>query len=189
LLCSNLASRNGRHLEHFRGFFDAQPAKKAHFDDLLLASINLGERFHGVVEGDEIPRPPPTGNSDFFQGNVLNARAAFQVMPPRVFHENAPNELRGNGKKVCTILPLHPFVVDKPHVGFVDEVGGLQAVTVALSLHVTPGQAMQLFVNNGSQPFERGLIPFTPSLQQHSYIARSGYIGLWLVWHGNWAEL
>jgi len=47
-------------------------------------------------------------------------------------------------------------------------------VTGALSPHVTPGQAVKLFVNNGSQLFERGLIPFTPSLEQRGYIAPNG---------------
>ncbi len=68
------------------------------------------------------------------------------------------------------ILPLHALVVDQTHVGFIDQGGGLEAVTGALASHVAAGEAAEFVVDDGSQPVERGAIPVTPGAEQPAHL-------------------
>jgi hypothetical protein len=49
---------------------------------------------------------------------MLHASAAFQVVPPRPVHQDAPHHLRGDSKKMCPILPLHALVTHQPRICF-----------------------------------------------------------------------
>ena len=60
-----------------------------------------------------------------FQGNVLDAAPAFQVVAPRMVNQNPPHELRRNGEEVGAVLPAHALVVHQPQVSFVDQGRGL----------------------------------------------------------------
>src|SRR6185295_7425667 len=43
-----------RHLHHLGGFVNAKSTKKAQFDDLTFALINLGETFERLIERQQI---------------------------------------------------------------------------------------------------------------------------------------
>ena len=48
--------RVGRHVQHRRGFLDAQPAEKPQLDDAALALVERRQRLQRIVERDEIVR-------------------------------------------------------------------------------------------------------------------------------------
>src|SRR6266699_3509737 len=90
---------NSRYFEHLGSLFHAEPAKEAHFDNLHFARIDPRERVHGVVELHQIRVLAAAHDGSFFQRDVLHAASAFQVVPPRMLHQNAPHQLGRNGEK------------------------------------------------------------------------------------------
>src|ERR1019366_3249925 len=81
------------------------------------------------------------------------------------------------------ILPLHAPVIHQPHVSFINQGGGLQAVAVALAPHEAVRQAMQLFINDGGPPFERVLVSVAPGAEKRANLAHSRIAGLCVHLH------
>ena len=86
------------------------------------------------------------------------------------------------------VLPLHAFVVDQSHVGFIDQRRRLQAVAGLLALQVVVRQTVELVVHNRGQPSERALVAVGPRTQQ-----RTDIVGKWLtrayaLSHGGWSR-
>jgi len=69
----------------------------------------------------------------------------------RVLNQNAPHQLGRNRKKMSAVLPIHPLVIHQAHVGFIDQSGGLQAMTGALTFHVASGKAVEFVIDDWSQ--------------------------------------
>jgi hypothetical protein len=90
---------------------------------------------------------PITGR--FFQRHALHAASAFQVVPPRILHQDPPHHLGRDREKMGAILPPHALVIHQTQVSFIDQRRGLEAVAGALAPHVTAGQAVELIINNG----------------------------------------
>jgi hypothetical protein len=97
--------------------------------------------------------------------------AAFQVMSARVFNQNAPHQLGRNRKKMCAVLPIHSLVIHQAHVGFIDQSGGLQAVTGTLTSHVASRQTVEFVIDDWSQTVERRSISITPGPEKLGYLA------------------
>ena len=99
--------------------------------------------------------------------------AAFQIVAPRIFHQNAPHQLGRNGEEMGSILPLHALIIHEAHVGFVDQGGSLQAVAGALVFHVAARQAAKLVIDDGGQPVEGALVATAPGAEKRAYVAHS----------------
>src|ERR1022692_449658 len=95
----------------------------------------------------------------------------FQVTAPRMINQNAPHQLGRNREKMGAILPLHVLVIHQPHIGFVDQSGGLQAMTGAFSFHVSSREAMEFAINDGRKAVERGSVSITPGSKQLTHLA------------------
>jgi len=80
--------------------------------------------------------------------------------------ENPPHHLRGDAKKVRATLPVDVALFDKTQVRLVDERGGLEGVTVPLTVQLTRSDATQLAVDERQQAIERGPIASTPIVEQ-----------------------
>lgn len=68
-----------------------------------------------------------------------------------VIHQDSSHQLRRHAKKMRSILPVNPALVDKPQVSLVDEGGRLKSMLTSLLAHVARGDSMQLVVNSGEQ--------------------------------------
>src|SRR5664279_87951 len=80
------------------------------------------------------------------------------------------------------ILPLHVLVIHQPHVGFVDQSGGLQTMTEALTSHVASREAMEFVINDRRQAVESDSISITPSPEKLGHLTtrwRSGLVVRW----------
>src|SRR5437899_6258362 len=86
--------RDRRYLEHLRRLFHAESAKEAHFDDLHFAWIEPRQRVHRVIERHQVRGPVAAYRGRLFQRHMLHAAPAFQVVATRMFHQNAPHQLR-----------------------------------------------------------------------------------------------
>jgi len=60
------------------------------------------------------------------------------------------------------VLPMHVPLVHQSNERFIDEGRCLKGVTGGFISHIAPRQSMQLLINNGHQPFARGLIAIAP---------------------------
>src|ERR1022692_3610932 len=85
--------RDSRYLEHLRRLFHAESAKEAHFDNLHLAWIDPRQSVHCVVERHQVRVLVAVHHGCLVQRDVLHAASAFQVVAPRMFHQNAPHQL------------------------------------------------------------------------------------------------
>jgi hypothetical protein len=102
---------------------------------------------------------------------MLQATSPFQVVAARVLNQNAPHQLGRNRKKMSAVLPIHPLVIHQAHVGFIDQSGGLQAMTGALTFHVASGKAVEFVIDDWSQAVESSSISITPGSEKLGHLA------------------
>ena len=159
---------DGRYFEHFGRLLHAESAKEAHFDDLHFARIEPRQRVHRVIQRYQVRGPVAAHHGCLFQGDVLHAASAFQVVAPRMFHQNAPHQLGRNREEMGAILPLHALIIHQAHVGFIHQGRRLQAVAGALASHVAARQAVELVINDGGQPFERVPVAVAPGAEERA---------------------
>src|ERR1700676_5012878 len=69
---------------------------------------------------------------------------------------------------MSAILPLHALIINQAHVGLIYQGRRLQAVTRALAPHVAACQAVELVINDGSQPFQRRLVAVAPGAKKRT---------------------
>ena len=89
-------------------------------------------------------------------------------MAARVVDQDLPHKLRGDGKKMRTILPLRQVLLRHAYVRFMNQRGALQGVIGAFFLKIAAGDAVEFVVDERHQQIERGLISATPAHQQFS---------------------
>jgi hypothetical protein len=133
---------------------------------LSLCGFELRQALERVVERHEVLRRAPADHAHCFQGDTLVTCAALFVVTPGVVDKNAAHHLCGDSEEVRAILPVHAIAVREAQVGFVHQGGGLQDVPGALPAHGVAGEAAKLFINEGSELFERGFIAVRPGAQQ-----------------------
>src|SRR5271156_1510114 len=163
--------RDGRYLEHFGCLLYAESSKEAHLDDLRLARIEPRQRVHRLIERHQVRRLLAAHQGRLFQGNMLHAAPAFQVMAPRMFNQNAPHQLSRNREKMSAVLPLHAFVIHQAHVGLVDQGRGLEAMTGPLVFHIALCETMEFVIDDGREPIQRVSVSVTPSSEQPAHLS------------------
>src|SRR5437773_1748400 len=162
---------DSRYFEHLGSLFHAESAKEAHFHNLHFAWIDSRQPVHRVIERQQVHVLIAAHDGCLFQGDVLHATSAFQVVAPRVLYQNAPHQLGRNREEMGAILPLHALVIHQAHVGFIDQGRGLEAVAGALAFHVALRQTVELVINDGGQPVECASIPVSPGSEQLAHLA------------------
>jgi len=159
--------RDRRDLEHRGSFVDAEATKEPHFDDLHLAGIDARERIQCVIERDEVEVIISAHHDDrFVERDMPHAATALDVVASRMLNKDAPHQLRADGEKMRTILPLHPGVIHQSHIRFIDQSGCLEAVARTFTSHIAMGEAMELRVDDWCQLIKGALISLGPGLQQ-----------------------
>jgi hypothetical protein len=98
---------------------------------------------------------------------LLRAAAAFCIpVPACVIDQNATHDLRGNGKEMRTVGPMHVLLIYDANVSLVDQGGGLQSMAFPFPAHVAAREPVQLVVDQRIQLVERGLIAIAPFSEQ-----------------------
>ena len=105
-----------------------KPPKNRNSQNACFSRIDLRQRVQGIIDGNELGRAINSDGCGFIQRDSLQARAALQVMPPRMVYEDAAHELSGDCKEVRPILPFHSVAIDQAKVHLVYQSGGLQRV-------------------------------------------------------------
>ena len=84
-------------------------------------------------------------------------------MAARIVDQNLPHELRGDGEKMSTILPLWQVLLGQAYVRFMNQRGALQGVIGAFLLKIAAGDAVEFVIDERHQRIERGLVSATPA--------------------------
>ena len=105
---------------------------------------------------------------------MLDVCAALRVAAPRTLDKDTAHRLRGDGKKMGAVLPVHALVVDQAHVRFVDQRCGLQAVAGTLTFQEIMRQTVEFGVDDRRQSCERALVPVSPRTEQRTHVVRNG---------------
>src|SRR5580692_83801 len=149
-LCETPVTVNGffRDLQDIGDFLDSQAAEEPQFDDLALASVDEGEPFESVVDGDEVG----AGSHGYTQLLVELERcdttaALLGLMGTRPVHENMTHDLGAHSKEVTAVLPVAWPPLHEPKVGLVNECCRLQGVAGAFVRHVPLCNAMEFVVH------------------------------------------
>src|SRR4030095_16739634 len=111
-----------------------------------------------------------------------------RIAPPRVVDEDAAHGLRRCRHEMRPVLPLHAFVVDQPHVGFIDQRRRLQAVAGLLTLHEVVRQTVELVVHDRGQPGERALVAVGPRTQQRTDVVEKVFTRARSLRHCRWSR-
>ena len=103
----------------------------------------------------------------------MDATAALAArLTASVVEQDAPHQLRGDPKKVGTILPLDLPLINQPDKSLVHQGRGLHRVTRTLSPHVASREPMQLVVHQRQQLSQRRLVALAPGQEQLSHFFR-----------------
>ena len=84
-------------------------------------------------------------------------------MTAGVIDQNLPHKLRGNGKKMGTILPLRQVLLGQAYVSFVNQCGALEGMVGTFSLKIAAGDSVEFVVDQRHQRVERGLVAVAPA--------------------------
>jgi hypothetical protein len=80
----------------------------------------------------------------------------------RVVHKNVPHDLRCQGKKMCSTLPIG-FAIHQAQISFMNQGGWLEGVIVTLSGEVFAGNAAQFIVDERNQGIARCQVALIPT--------------------------
>ena len=77
---------------------------------------------------------------------------AAAALPPaqaaRVIHQDVPHQLRRHRQELRPVLPVHLGLVDQLQISLVHQRRGLQGMSLPLKLHVVPGGAAKLLIED-----------------------------------------
>ena len=82
--------------------------------------------------------------------------------PAGEIHQDMPHQLSGDAEEMGAVPPPHSPQIDRPHIGFVDQFGGLEGMACALAAHVPFSQPAQFRVDQRGQFFQGCLVPIAP---------------------------
>ena len=174
----------GRDLEHVGGLVHVESAEEAHLDDLRFARIELRQRVHRVIERDQVRGPVAPHQGGLVQRDMRHATSAFEIVAPRVLHQNAPHHLRRHREEMGAILPLHALIAHEAHVRLIHQRRRLQAMAGTLAPHVAARQPVELVIHDRGQPFERTRVSVAPRAEQlaHLVLGRPPGCAVLCIW-------
>jgi len=86
------------------------------------------------------------------------------ISRPGKINEDTAHESRTNGIEMGPILPINSIGIHQPKIDFVNKSCSLKGMAGLLCGHVTPGQAVEFFVDEGHEPLESTLVTGFPCL-------------------------
>src|SRR5581483_2440250 len=113
---------DGRQFQHLCGFFNAQAAEEAQFDDFAFAWVEGRKAVERVIERHKLCGSLLAKDQCLIKRYLLSAGPAlFVLIAARMIDEDVPHDLCGDGEKVCAVLPVGRRLINQSQVGFVDQ--------------------------------------------------------------------
>ena len=116
----------------------------------VLAAASLVALAHAPVLAQEAEQPfQITVDGQVVAGDTLPAAAPLlPALVPRPVHEDAAHRLGRGREEMPATVPSFPVLTrDEPHIGLVNESGGLERLTGFLGSHPRGGELPQLVVH------------------------------------------
>ena len=85
--------------------------------------------------------------------------APLRAALPRVVHQHAAHDLRGQRQELLAVLPFERALSGQPDEGLVDQRGALQGVIAAFARQLPARHAPQVVVDQRPERIEGGLSP------------------------------
>src|SRR5919197_17488 len=114
--------RSGRQLQGLCRFLDAQSAEETQLDNPAFPLVNGRQTSQRVVQRDQVCGLLLSDDCPLIERHLVRAPSPLSVlMTAGVIDEDASHQLRGDGEEVCTVLPVHVFLIDQPEIRFVNK--------------------------------------------------------------------
>lgn len=141
--------------------FAFEATEVAKFDDLGFAGVEAGEFFQGVVEGDDLGGVIGGVDELFFEGDFLEAAAAFGgIAGAGVVDEDVAHGAGGDAEEVGAGVGVEVVGVGEAKVRFVDKGGGGEGMAGRFAAEEGAGDAAEFVVDEGEELFARLFIAF-----------------------------
>ena len=80
----------------------------------------------------------------------------LRLLRDGVVHQDPPHRLRRNGEEMGAVLPAQPIQPEQLNVSLVHQAGRVQRVVPPLPAALSPGDALELLIEDRKQPIDRG---------------------------------
>src|SRR5262245_17364 len=90
----------------------------------------------------------------------------LRLLRDGVVHEDPSHRLRRDAKKVGAVLPVDAIEPEQLHVRLVHETGRVQRMVPPLPAALSPGDPLELLIQDRKQPIDRGPAPAADILHQ-----------------------
>src|SRR5579862_9680037 len=141
-----------RYAQYFRRFFHGHAAEVSQLEHSALAGIERRQAFQRCVDRKQLFGAIVRKDSDIVQRYRRNTLATLRpIPPPRVVHQDAAHNLRGNSEELrsrftANVLPVHQAQISLVHQGC-----SLEQVIGTFAAHVMGCDPTQLVIHNRHQ--------------------------------------
>jgi hypothetical protein len=105
-----------------------------------------------VIQVQQFDLPGAASENVVLQLHSLPIAATLgSSLGSRVVNENSPHHGRADREKMSLTLPTYARLINQPHVGLVDQRGGLESVAFTLTFQVAIREGMQFRINDGHE--------------------------------------
>ncbi len=130
-------------------FVFRKAAEKTHFDYLSLAAVEIIEPLQGLIKVEDYFKLfREDTKDDIFKRNSDDVPAPFfRAFDSCMVNQDPAHDDGGEAEEMVTVLKLRDAAAHEFEVGFVDECGGLQGVSLPFTAQVAGGEAVKVPVN------------------------------------------
>src|SRR5215831_15051607 len=160
-----------RDVEHLRGLFDTEPAKKAQFHHPGLSRIDNLQALHGVVESHKLNGSVGGHVRDFVQvdrrGMELAAAAPFlRRAGARRVDQNPPHNVGANRVEMRPIPPIRGFRIHQVQVCLMNQSRRLECAAWRLAPHAALRHSAQFRIHQRHHAFQRCLVAVAAGMDE-----------------------
>jgi hypothetical protein len=132
-----------------------------------FALIEGGKILQRVVEPDQVNLFLYRDEEHLVERSVSAGELPFfRSSPPRVIDQDAAHDARSDREKVSPVLPLRFVLAAEADIGFMNQRGSLQGMSLAFAPQMVMRQTTQLLIYDRRKLFQRAGISPVPLPQQ-----------------------
>ncbi len=120
-----------------------ESAEEAELDDARLSRCQRVELLQRIIEGDKVEWLVLRRADGLIQRHANAVVTLLATATAGVINEDAANGLCRHGEELGAVLPADMLLADQPHERLIDQLGGLESVTLALAPHRDLRNAME----------------------------------------------
>jgi hypothetical protein len=142
----------GRNAQHCRDLIVRHSGEESHLHYLALPAIHLLQSRQRLFEHQQVLGLRVGNIQDPIQADLRNAAAALTGMAlPGAIDQDLAHDMRSDPKEMDTVAPGGGGLIYQPQIGFVDQVGALEAARGSFPAHMTRGDLPQLVIGQLQQ--------------------------------------